>query len=214
LELLYRTPTDAVSPPRPKREPPQTLSAEQANAFIKSVEDHPYYLIYLLAITRGMRKGAFLGLQWEDVDLERGKLRIKNTLIDIQGKMHIGQPKSDTAKRTITLSSIVRDALEEHQVRMEKTDGLVFTSSTGTFLSQRNVTRHFHTSLSKLGMEKLPFHSLRHTAATLLLQANVHPRLVQEMLGHSSIVLTLDTYSHVIPDHHEEAAEEIDKLFG
>jgi integrase len=214
LELLYRNPTDAVSPPRPKREPPQTLSAEQAKEFLRSIEDHPYYLIYFLAITTGMRKGELLGLQWEDVDLDRGKLRIKHTLIDIQGKMHIGQPKSDKAKRTITLSSSVREALKEHQLRMERIDGMVFSSNTGAFLSQRNLTRHFHTSLSNLGMNKLPFHSLRHTAATLLLQANVHPRLVQEMLGHSSIVLTLDTYSHVIPDHHEEAAEEMDKLFG
>ena len=90
----------------------------------------------------------------------------------------------------------------------------MFKTSTGNPVSQRNLTRHFHSALETVGLPKIRFHDLRHTAATLLLQANVHPKVVQEMLGHSTIVLTLDTYSHVIPSMQDEAADEMDRIFG
>jgi integrase len=92
-------------------------------------------------------------------------------------------------------------------------EGLVFKTPSGKPISQRNLTRHFHKSLEAIGFEKMPFHNLRHTAATILLQAKVHPKIVQEMLGHSTITLTLDTYSHVIPGIQKEAADSMDRLF-
>ena len=212
--LLYRNPTNAATPRRPERKPPQTLSVEQAKAFLKAVEDLPYFPLYFLAISCGIRKGELLGLQWPSVELKRGKIRVRYTLVDIQGKTHLGQPKSAAANRTITLPESVIEALEQHQINAGASEGYVFTTSTGNPISQRNLTRHFHSVLKEIGLPKMPFHSLRHSAATILLQSNVHPRLVQEMLGHSTIVLTLDTYSHVIPDHHEEAANEMDEIFG
>ena len=90
--------------------------------------------------------------------------------------------------------------------------GLVVSGD--AMFTQRNLTRHFHSALEKAGLPRTSFHTLRHTAATILLQANVHPKIVQEMLGHSTITLTLDTYSHVVPGHHEEAADEMEKIFG
>jgi integrase len=105
-EMLYRNPTDAVSPPRPLRKPPQTLTVEQVKVFLESVEGHPYYPIYLLAVTTGMRKGELLGLHWEDVDLDRKSISIRHTLIEIQGKVHLGQPKS---KREIDRTSPLRE---------------------------------------------------------------------------------------------------------
>ena len=212
--LLYRNPTNAVTPPRPRRKPHQTLSVEQAKAFLKAVEDHTYFPLYFLAISCGLRKGELLGLQWPSVELERGKIRVRHTLVDIQGNTHLGQPKSDAANRTITIPKSVIKALKQHQIKTGALEGYVFTTSTGHPISPRNLTRHFHSVLKKIGLPRIPFHSLRHTFATILLQSNVHPRLVQEMLGHSTIVLTLDTYSHVIPDHHEEAANEMDEIFG
>jgi integrase len=209
--LLHHKPTDAVVAPVPRSEPQPTLSAEQAQLFLESAEGHYYYPAYFLAITTGMRKGELLGLQVEDVDLKRNKLQVRHIQVDIQGKTHLGQPKSTAAKRTITLSESVCEAIKEY---CSKGEGYVLTSSAGTPLSQRNLSRHFHRTLEKLGLPSVPFHALRHTAATLLLQANVHPGLVQQMLGHSTIVLTPDTYSHVIPGHHDEAAEEMERIFG
>lgn len=126
----------------------------------------------------------------------------------------VSQPKSDAAKRTITLSNNAIDVLKRHQSDTDSYEGFVFKTSTGNPISQRKITRHFHSALDKAGLPRISFHTLRHTAATLMLQSNVHPRLVQEMLGHSTIVLTLDTYSHVIPDHPEEVAAEMDRIFG
>ncbi|MGB3713862.1 MAG: site-specific integrase [Candidatus Promineifilaceae bacterium] len=206
--LIIRNPTDAVTPPRPTKKPPQTLSADEVNVFLKSVEDHHWYPIYLLAITTGMRKGEILGMQWEDVDLEHGTINVKRTLVDIQGSATLGKPKSATAKRSISLSGKAVEALRQRRLE----EGFVFTTSTGRPISQRNLTRHFHASLEKAGLKRMRFHDLRHTAATLLLQANIHPKIVQEMLGHSTIVLTLDTYSHVIPGLHDEAASEMDRI--
>ena len=206
--LIIRNPKDAVTPPRPAKKLPQTLSTDEVNVYLKSVEDHHWYPIYLLAITTGMRKGEILGLQWGDVDLEHGAVNVQRTLVDIQGKVMLGEPKSSTAKRNISLSGKVVEALRQRQLD----EGLVFTTSTGRPISQRNLTRHFHASLEKAGLKKMRFHDLRHTAATLLLQANVHPKIVQEMLGHSTIVLMLDTYSHVIPGLQDGAASEMVRI--
>jgi len=206
--LIIRNPTDAVTPPRPAKKPPQTLSADEVNVFLKSVEDHHWYPIYILAITTGMRKSEILGLQWGDVDLERGVINVQRTLVDIQGKVMLGEPKSATAKRNISWSVKAIEALRQRKLD----EGFVFTTSTGRPISQRNLTRHFHASLEKAGLKRMRFHDLRHTAATLLLQANVHPKIVQEMLGHSTIVLTLDTYSHVIPGLQDGAASEMDRI--
>jgi len=93
-------------------------------------------------------------------------------------------------------------------------EGLVFTTATGKPISGRNITRHFHRSLERAELQRMPFQDLRHTAATLLLKENVHPKIVQDMLGHSSITLTLDTYSHILPDMQKEAADKMDGLFG
>lgn len=211
--LIYRNPTDAVTPPRPKKQAPKTLSAEQAKFFLESIKDHRWYPIYVLAIMTGMRKGEILGLHWEDVDLEQGTANIKTTLVTVQGRSFLSQPKSKNARRTITLPDTVIGVLKEQQLASGN-EGLVFTTSTGRPVSQRNLTRHFHLALERLGLPRIRFHDLRHTAATLLLQGNVHPKVVQDMLGHSTVVLTLDTYSHVIPGMQDEAAEEMDKIFG
>jgi integrase len=210
LRLLYINPASGVTAPSPKKNPPQTLLVDQAKLFLESVKDHLYYPIYLLAITTGMRKGEILGLQWEDVDLEKKIISVRHSLIDVQGQVHLGQPKSASSKRTLSLSDNVCMALRD----IEGTSGFVFTTATGNPISQRNLTRHFHAALQRVGLPRTSFHTLRHTAATILLQANIHPKVVQEMLGHSTITLTLDTYSHVIPGHHDEAAAEMEQLFG
>jgi len=213
-ELIVRNPASVVTAPTPDKKPPKTFTSDQAKQFLESVEDHRWYPIYVLAITTGMRQGEILGLHWEDVDLAKGNLAVRHTIQLLQGRIIEGEPKSAGSRRTIALPEYTVAVLLLHQEKTGKDEGLLFTTSSGRPVSPRNLTRHFHLALDKAGLPKIRFHDLRHTAATLLLKENVHPKIVQEMLGHSTIALTLDTYSHILPDIQQEAADKMDKIFG
>ena len=206
---IYRNPTDLVSPPTPKKKAPITLSEGEIVKFLESVKYHRWYPIYVLAVGTGMREGEILGLRWEDVDLENGVISVTNTVYTIRGKTYIGEPKSENSRRTIALPEYALDVLNT----LESGSGLIFTTSSGKPVSQRNLLRHFQQNLKKAGLPKVTFHSLRHFHASYLLKSNVHPKIVQERLGHSTIGLTMDTYSHVIPDIQKEAAEKSNGIF-
>ncbi len=208
-DLIIRNPTDAVTPPVPAKKAPVTLSEDQVRIFLEAVKDHRWYPIYVLAVATGMREGEILGLRWQDVDLNQGVVSVNQTIENISGHLSIGQPKSDTAYRTIPLPVFALNVLKG----MEMHEGLLFTTSTGKPVSPRNVLRHFQLTLERLGLPKVTFHSLRHLHASYLLRQNIHPKIVQERLGHSSIALTLDVYSHIIPTLQKEAAEKINDIF-
>jgi integrase len=207
--LIYRNPTDVVEAPRPKKKAPEVLSEDQAKHFLETVKEHRWYPIYVLAIATGMREGEILGLRWEDVDLEHATISVRKTVQSIRGKIIIGEPKTQKSRRTISLPDFAVEVLSE----LEKSEGFVFTTASGRPVSPRNLLRHFHESLEKAGLPHFRFHDLRHTCATLLLKENVHPKVVQELLGHSSISWTLDTYSHTIRSMQEEAAQKMDGIF-
>jgi integrase len=207
--LLVRNPTDAVTPPVPSRKTPVTLSDDQVRLFLKSVKGHRWYPIYVLAVATGMREGEILGLRWEDVDLAAGAVSVRQTIQNISGRLSIGEPKSEKSRRTIPLPIFALDVLKN----MDKGEGLIFRTSSGNPVSPRNVLRHFQNQLEKLGLPRVTFHSLRHLHATYLLRQNIHPKVVQERLGHATISLTLDTYSHIIPTLQREAAEKINDIF-
>ncbi len=209
--LLNRNPANFVDAPRPTKKTPQTFSIDQAKQFLEAVKDYRWYPIYLLAITTGMREGELLGLHWEDVDLKNGQIHVQHQVQFISGQgLIITEPKTDGSRRTIDLSQTAIQVLEE----LGGGSGLVFKTSNDTPISPRNLQRHFHQTLDKVGLPNIRFHDLRHTAATLLLTQNVHPKIVQEMLGHSSISLTLDTYSHIIPTLQKQAAEKMEALLN
>lgn len=132
---------------------------------------------------------------------------------DINGQIYKDSPKTESSRRTIAMPAYVAQSLKEYQEITQSTAGLVFTTSTGKPISQRNLSRHFYGALDRSGLPRIRFHDLRHTAATLLLKENVHPKVVQEMLGHSNIMVTLDTYSHVIPGMQQETADKMDSIF-
>ncbi len=211
--LIVRNPTDAVTPPKPQRKEPKTLTTAQAQLFLESITDPRWGTIYIVAILMGLRKSEILGLRWQDVDFKNNAISINNIIFEIQGKIHQGTPKSERSRRSVAMPMVVVSALTKYQQITNKSEGLVFTTSSGKPISQRNLTRNFHGALKKVGLSRIRFHDLRHTAATLLLKENVHPKIVQEMLGHSTITLTLDTYSHVIPGMQKEAADKMDSLF-
>ena len=171
---------------------------------------------------RGLRQGEALGLRWADVDLDQGKLRVSQALQVVSGKFHFVEPKSERSKRTIALPQIAVSAVRRHRARQIQErllsgsrwqdSDLVFTTTVGTPIHPRNLVRHFHRTLERAGLPRKRFHDLRHTCASLLLAQGVQPRVVMEILGHSQISLTMDTYSHVIPGLQEDAANQMDAI--
>ncbi len=222
--MVTRNVSDLVSPPTPKKKTFETFSPEQIREFLSAVEGHRWENIYILASATGMRESELLGLRWQDVDLEKGVLQVRQIVVYIVGQgLQFSQPKSEKSIRPITLPEYAIDALKDQKERQTlliqsmgdkwKEHGLVFTTNIGTPISPRNMIRHFKQVIENTGLPDLRFHDFsRHTHATLLLSAGVHPKVVQERLGHSQINLTLDTYSHVIPSLQEEVAEKVQEL--
>jgi integrase len=166
-----------------------------------------------VAIYTGMRQGEILGIHKDDVDLELGVINVLHQVQPIRAKgMIVSDVKTDKSRRPVTLPETVLEVLREHLETVE--GGLIFTSRTGRPLWPHNVYRHFKQTIEKLGLPDIRFHDLRHTHATLLLAAGVHPKGVQERLGHSQISLTLDTYSHVGPSLQSEAADKFEAILA
>ncbi len=224
-EILLRNPCDGVTPPRPERSEMRVFSQEQTAALLHATRDHPSHALYVLAVTTGMRQGELLGLRWEDVDLTVGRLVVQRALQRQRGAgLVLTQPKTARSRRTILLSRRAITALHRHreyqnvgrlQAGSEWHDhGLVFCNPFGAPLDPSWQTSVFKNALKAGGLPPIRFHDLRHTAATLLLTQGVHPKVVSEMLGHTTITLTLDTYSHLLPVLHAQAATTMDLMLG
>jgi integrase len=222
--LIPRNPAASVKPPQPRKKEIQPLDREQVSTLLNTVSGDRLEALYVLAITAGLREGELLALRWEDVDLDSGKLQVRRTLSEARTGRIFEAPKSGTG-RSIRLTHKATQALREHrkrqlEARMEKAGlwedhGLVFPSEVGTPMGARNLQRAFKIRLKRAGLsETTRFHDLRHTCATLLLQQGVNPKFVQELLGHRDIALTLNVYSHVLPDMGDAAAGAMDDALG
>jgi integrase len=211
--LVSRNVCDLVDAPSPKRHTPVTWSMDEVRQFSTMVKGHRFYPIYILAIATGMREGEILGLQMQDVNWTTGTIHVRHAVQYLAGKgVVLTEPKTDNAKRSIKVPVSALRVLREHVEGQNRNQGFVFATRNGTPISPRNLLRHFKQVLSGSGLPEIRFHDLRHTCATLHLMAGTHPKTVQELLGHSQITLTLDTYSHVLPPVHEEAAEKMNGL--
>ena len=223
--LIVRNPCDGVTPPRPERPELRVLSQTEARILLDATRDHRMHALYALAVTTGMRQGELLGLRWDDLDLDGGRLAVRRAL---QRRGSAGfvftEPKTSRSRRTVMLGHLAIAALRDHRKRQLeerlfagatwRDQGLVFTNRTGGPLDPSWQTATFKAALGKAGLPAVRFHDLRHTAATLLLSRGVHPKVVSEMLGHSGIALTLDTYSHLVPVMHAEAAAAMDDMLA
>lgn len=223
---LARNPADAADPPKAAetgRPDSVTWTAEQLRAFLESTRDNRHWAAYFLLATTGMRRGEALGLRWRDLDLDEGSAEIRQTVIAIKHKAEFGTPKTKKGKRRITLDAGTVAALREHRKKQAAerllmgagwTDlDLVFCHVDGTLLHPERFTRGFSEIVRRLGLPAIRLHDLRHGWATLALRAGIHPKVVQERLGHSNISITIDTYSHVVPGLHKAAAEDVAALF-
>jgi integrase len=201
-----------VKAPRPTPEEMRPLSEAEARAFLEAAREtgDRFEALYVLAIATGLRRGELLGLRWDDVDLKRGTLRVGRALVREGGRHALGETKTRRGRRQINLTPRTVNALKTHrknqlEEKIRRTGlyqdhGLVFASGVGTPLNPENlVKRSFKPLLKKAGLPEIRFHDLRHTCATLLLGRGVHQKFVQELLGHATIAMTLDTYSHYLP---------------
>jgi integrase len=210
---VSRNVCDLIDPPRPKREAPNVLTPEQVNIFLDAVCNHPYYPIYILAIYTGMRQSEIIGLYTTDIDLDRGTLQVQRTIQYVRGQGFVtADVKTEKSRRRIELPETAVNILREHMKGVESK--LLFTASTGNPVYNNNLYRHFKETLKALNLPAVTFHSLRHFHASALLVAGIHPKVVQERLGHSQIATTLDTYSHTIPSLGKQAAEKFDSILN
>jgi integrase len=224
--LIPRNAAASVKLPKPREEEIQPLSREQIGMFLATVRGDRMEALYVLAVTAGLRQGELLALKWEDVDLEDANpmLQVRRSLSETRGRRAFEAPKSGRG-RHLRLSRRAVSALRAHrkrqlEERMEKAGlwedhGLIFPSEVGTPMSGRNLYRAFKIRVKRASLpQTLRFHDLRHTCATLLLRQGINPKFVQELLGHADISLTLNTYSHVLPDMGDAAAGGMDAALG
>jgi integrase len=224
--LIPRNVTEMVKAPQVKRKEFTPLSVEESKKLFEAAKGDRFETLYTLAVSTGMRQGELLGLKWEDVDLDRGTVQIRRTLSTANGEgFEFGVPKTAKSRRSIKLPTIALTSLKRHrksqlEERMSlpgsySDNGLVFPSRTGAPVYRQDlITRSFKPILKRAGLPNIRFHDLRHTCATLLLSQGVHAKYVQELLGHATISITLDTYSHVLPGMGDAASGAIDEALG
>jgi len=223
-ELIDRNVASLVDPPRRQRPKIRPLAPDKARQFLNSVRGHRLEALFSVALAVGLRQGEALGLRWEDIDMAAGVLRVNHQLQRVDGRLTLVEPKTDRSRRTLVIPPSIIERLHDHERRQlaerlwagpKWTDsGLVFTNRCGGPLPARNVIREFHKSLEAAGIARIRFHDLRHSCATLLLVQGVSPRVVMEILGHSEIAMTMDTYTHVVPELQREAAARMESLLS
>ena len=225
MGLVGRNVADGVSPPRYQRHQWQSLSEFGVSSVLEAARKTPYYVLFYQALFTGMRRSELLALRWCDVDLLLGRIEVTRSLHQLRtGKVVIRSPKSDRSRRMVSLppsATLVFQEEKEKQRReraavgMElRDDDLVFRDLEGKALRPDTVTHAWVKLVRRIGLRGIRLHDARHTHASLMLKQGVHPKIVQERLGHASIQLTLDTYSHVVPGLQEAAAAGFDKMIS
>jgi integrase len=223
--FVARNVAKLVDLPRVERYEGQVLTVEQAKKLLEAARGSRLDALLLVVVTTGLRRGEVVALRWNDIDLEKGVLQVRHTLARIAGRGLVeGEPKSKAGRRKIALSRVVIEALKAHRVRQLearikmgdrwKEGGLVFCNAHGTYFEPSHVWYLFKQLLKSAGLPDVRFHDLRHSAATVLLAAGVPLKVVSELLGHSSIAITADTYAHVLPEMQQEVVRKIDELYG
>ena len=219
--LVPRNVATLAHPPRAARHEVEVLSPEQVRTLLTAARGDRWEPLIVSALATGMRQGELLGLKWADVDLTRRTIHVQRQL---QRDGTFAEPKTAKGRRTIDLPASCVAMLKDY--RRQQTEerllvgpewqhnDLVFCTHQGRPLSQRNILRAYKLILRRASLPPVSFHALRHTAATLLLLQGVHPKVVQERLGHSNISMTLDIYSHLIPSMGRAAADQLDALLA
>jgi integrase len=218
--LVRRNVAATVRRPATERTEAVYLTTGQAQQLLTVLAGDRLEALYRLMLATGLRRGEALALRWDDVDLTENALRVRGTLSRTSNGLEITEPKTERSRRTVPLPRAAVEALKAHRKRQAADQlaagrawqpcGLVFATEVGTALEPRNVLRRFDALARKAGLEGVHLHTLRHSAASFLLAAGTHTKVVQEHLGHSSYAITADIYSHVAPAQAREAADKLD----
>lgn len=222
-ELIARNVADAVSPPRTIRPDIQTWNESEVSRFLEAAKTTAYYEIFYLALFTGMRRSEILALRWQDIDFIYGQVSVNHSLHVLKNATVIfSQPKTAAGRRTIALPPSALLILTEYR-HQKDAESLLFDkpmldsdlifSTLGKPLLPNTVTHAWIKLVKRTGLKAIRLHDARHTHASILLKQGVHPKIVQERLGHSSIQITLDTYSHVAPGLQMAAAQRFDDAF-
>jgi integrase len=200
----------------------QVLSETQIARMLALASGTDLYVPILLAVTTGMRRGEILALTWQDFDPKSGHLTVTKSLEQTKEGLTVKAPKTAKGRRTIPLPAITVQALKRHKAEQGRRRlrlgalyqelGLICAGPDGSHQEPDSFSQRFQIFLKKTDLPHIRLHDLRHTHATQLLKQGVHPKVVAERLGHSSIAITLDTYSHVVPGLQEEAARQLDRV--
>ncbi|MCQ4082463.1 site-specific integrase [Streptomyces sp. RB6PN25] len=228
-ELIARNVAKIVETPTLERQEVRPLDRTEARMLLKAARDHRLYALWLLLVSTGLRRGEVLALTWQDIDLDKGQLRVRRNLQRIQRELVFGTPKTARSVRTISLPQKCVTALKFHREaqRRERASagetwkpsadqpgGLVFTTPTGRPTDPRSLNRMLTVLCRRAHVRQVRVHDLRHTCASLLLAQGVDARTIMETLGHSTITMTLDTYAHVMDTTLKAAADRMDDALG
>lgn len=227
-ELVARNPVEQANPPAnvrsAAREEFRTWTAPELRQFLDSMRGKKHFAAMYLAATTGMRRGEVLGLRWRDVHFREGTISITQTLLSVAYELRFSKPKTQRSRRSIAVDRATMEVLAAHRERAVaeaefegagEGDALVFSKPDGSPFHPDWFRQVFERQVARSDLPRIRFHDLRHTHATLALRAGVHPKIVSERLGHSSVALTLDIYSHAAPDIQAEAADTVARLiFG
>ena len=216
-KLILSDPTEGCALPKVEHREMKTLPVEQLSSFLREAKESGVFELYYVELATGLRRGELLGLKWEDLDLERGDLRVKRQIARINGEVAEAPLKTKNAYRTLPLAKDTEDS-HKQQKKKAGSSPWVFPSPTGGPMSPDSVLhmlhRMLHRVLKRAGLPRVRFHDLRHTFATLALQNGVDVKTVSGMLGHYSAGFTLDTYAHVTTSAQRQAAEAMEHVLS
>ncbi|WP_211210872.1 tyrosine-type recombinase/integrase [Sporichthya polymorpha] len=224
LDLIARNAAKAARSPSLAKPERRVLTVEEAKRLLTAAASNRLEGVLVVALTLGLRRGEILGLRWSDVDLDNRVLHVRQAVQRAGGSLRIVEPKTHRSRRVLPIPAVAVPAFERQRARQAaerlaagpawQDNGLVFASTLGTPMEPRNVNRRFELLRASADLDWLRMHDLRHACATFLIAHGVDHRTVMEVLGHSTIRLTMDTYTHVLDERLRAAAEAMDRALG
>ena len=228
-QIIQYNPVKATVPPKMEQQDIRVLTEDEQKEFMQAVKGHRLEALFLLTLATGLRKGEVIALTWDNVDFENRTISVKGSVSRVldpdTNKTYLirSEPKTKSGRRQVLILSNMIPVLKEHKIRQDKEkkeagsawkeNNLVYPSNIGTYTEPRRINTTMNKITDAAGLDRFTFHSLRHTFATRMLEANISAKIVQDVLGHADVTLTLNTYSHVIGTTAHEHIAKLDGLF-